>query len=241
MICALTRTAPAILLALLPFLGASAQSLNDVISRHLAAVGGLAKIRAVKTVRYEQSLSTQGINVVSKTTVIVGQAARTDVQVGGQTVTTVYNGSTGWIKNAMLGAKGVQPIPPAQVVRMRGNTEITGLQLAYAKDRGYPMRLAGREMLNGKSAYHVVVTRPEAIVDYYLNPDTYLAEMTKSQIRIGGQAASVQGLFGDFKRTDGLMLPTSATIVANGQPVISRTLRTEFNVPVDKALFIRPK
>lgn len=237
----MTRLFWAGLLWLAAYLPVPAQTLDEVVNRHVAAVGGMSKVKAIRTARYQQAFSVQGVDAVSTITVIVGQAARSDVRMGNQVATTVYNGGSGWLINPIVGIKTAQDIPPAMAQLAGGNTEITGLQLAYARSRGYTMKLTGREMRDGKSVYHIAVIRPEATVDYYLDPATYLVTATKTSVAVRGQTVNALGSFADFKRMGGLMLPTQATITANGQTITSRTLNATFNIPVDKAIFAKPK
>jgi hypothetical protein len=227
--------------SLLTMSASLAQTADQIMAKHIAAVGGMAKIKGVRTARYEQSMTMQGIPVKTITTAIVGKAARSDVRVGKETITTVYNGETGWVLNPMMGLRSPQDIPAEQARMGKGTTEVTGLQLAYGKARSYPVKYMGKETQAGKSVLHLTMTRPEALVDYYLDPATYLIVGTRTHVVSGKQSVDATGSFADYKRIDGLMLPMQTTITINGQAIATKTVSLSLNQPVDSAIFNKPK
>ncbi|MBO0933473.1 DUF4292 domain-containing protein [Fibrella aquatilis] len=228
---------------LLVSVGLFAQTATDVVNKHIDAIGGLDKIKAVKSAQYDQHMSISGVEMTGKTVVIVGQAMRTDVTVMGQQITQVINGDAGWSINPMQGGSTPQDTPAEQVALSKGNTELTGLQLAYASMKAYPMVLKGTEKMGTADRLRVDVTRPEATVSYYLDPQTYLITNTKATVTAGGQKVDVESAFGDYKPVEGITMPFTVDLKAPGMPSNLTTTvdKVTLNPTIDPAVFNKPK
>ena len=56
-----------------------AQTADEVLDKHIAAMGGPDKLAALKTMDFEQSMSIQGMELTSKSTYVVGKSFRNDI------------------------------------------------------------------------------------------------------------------------------------------------------------------
>ncbi|WP_266365045.1 DUF4292 domain-containing protein [Tellurirhabdus rosea] len=222
--------------------GAFAQTVDEVVNKHIVAVGGMDKISGIKSVQYEQTMSVMGMEMTGKTTAVVGKSSRSDITVMGQNMVTVIDGESGWMINPMAGSSDPQPIPAEQAKFQKSNTEVTGLQLAYAKINKYPMELVGKEQLNGKDVFNIKVTRPEATVNFYINAGDYQLAGTKAVVPVQGQTAEVKANFSNFKAVEGVTLPFSITMEAPGAPapINMQVTKLTLNPTVDPAIFKMP-
>ncbi|MBO0935049.1 DUF4292 domain-containing protein [Fibrella sp. HMF5335] len=229
--------------ALLVSVGTFAQTATDVVNKHIAAIGGIDKIKAIKSAQYDQHMSIAGMEMTGKTVVVVGQAMRADVTVMGSQVTQVINGDKGWSVNPMQGGSTPQDTPADQVALSKGNTELTGLQLAYASLKGYPMVMKGTEKMGTADRLRVDVTRPEATVSYYLDPQTYYITNTKATVMAGGQKVDVESTFANYKAVEGITMPFSVDLKAPGMPSNLTTIvdKVTLNPTIDPAIFNKPK
>jgi hypothetical protein len=228
--------------ALLLTTGAFAQTVTDVVNKHITAIGGLDKIKAVKSAQYDQHMTIAGMEMAGKTVVIVGQAMRSDVTVMGREITQVINGDKGWSINPMQGGSAPQDIPADQVALSKGNTELTGLQLAYASLKGFPMVLKGTEKMGTADRLRIDVTRPEATVSYYLDPQTYFITNTKATVTVNGQKVDVESAFANYKPVEGVTIPFSVDLKAPGMPsnLITTIDKVVLNPVIDPAVFAKP-
>ena len=67
-----TKKLLAATLAVFISVGAYAQTVDEIVDKHVAALGGMDKINSVKTVVTDRSLAVQGMEIPSVTTLIVG-------------------------------------------------------------------------------------------------------------------------------------------------------------------------
>ena len=222
-----------------------AQTAAEIIDKNIAALGGADKVAAVKTVQFDQGMNIMGMDMTAKTTTIVGQSSRTDISAMGQQITQVVDGDKGWAINPMAGGSGAQALPDDQVKIQKGNTYIIGTELATAKDKKYPVELVGKEKLNGsgKDVFNLKVTRPEGVVNYYVDATTFQLAGSKATVSIQGQSGEVKSQYGNYKTIDGLTLPSTIELNTPAMPApVTMTLSNMvFNPKIDAAIFAMPK
>jgi hypothetical protein len=220
--------------------GSFAQTLDEVLAKHVAAIGGMDKIKAVKTAEYEQLMIVPGAELEAKWTIIVGQAMRSDVSVMGQIITTAVNGDKGWMINPMAGSSDVVDIPAEQIKMSKSQTELPGLQLALAKENGATLTLVGKEKVGDRDLLHITAVNGESTVDYFLDPADYTIQTTKAKISAMGQTMDIAVEFSDYKKEGDLLLPHKSAMNMMGQDITTKLTKIIFNPTVDQTIFDKP-
>ncbi|ADB36583.1 DUF4292 domain-containing protein [Spirosoma linguale] len=220
-----------------------AQTADEIINKNITALGGADKVAAVKSVQFEQSMSVMGMDMKGKVTTVIGQSSRTDISVMGQQMTQVVDGDKGWAINPMAGATSAQALPDDQVKIQKANTYIIGTELATAKSNKYPVELVGKEKLNEKDVFNLKVTRPEGVVNYYVDASTYQLAGSKATISVQGQSGEIKSQYGNYKTIEGLTLPSTVELNSPAMPgAITMTLsNVVLNPKVDSTIFAMPK
>lgn len=220
-----------------------AQTADEVINKHIAALGGADKIAAVKTMELDQTMSVMGMEMTAKNTYVVGKSSRNDVTVMGSQITTVVDGDKGWAVNPMMGSASAQALPAEAVKAAKGQTEPSFFQVATAKTNKYPYELAGREKQYGKDVFAVKVTRPEGVFTYYIDANSYLLLGSKGSVSAQGQQVDLSAAYSDYKAVDGLTLPYTSEITAPGAPgpITAKVTKVTINPTVDPTIFAMPK
>ncbi|GAB2593179.1 LolA-like protein [Spirosoma areae] len=216
-----------------------AQTADEILDKHVAALGGADKVAAVKTMELEQTMAVMGMELTSKSNYVVGKSMRSDVSVMGQQITTVIDGDKGWAINPMQGGSGAQDMPAEALKAAKNLTEPQMLHLAYVKANKYPYELIGKEKYNSKDAFNLKVTRPEGAFNYFIDADTYQLMGLKGT----GPQGEVTATFSDYKAQDGLTMPYASEITAPGAPgpITAKTTKVSVNNTVDPAIFAKPK
>ena len=218
---------------------ANAQTVDEIIDKHVAALGGLDKLNAVKTLYVERSFAVQGMTIPSKSTVVVGKAMRTESSVMGNSMVQVVDGTTGWmIRPAMMGGTGdPEDMPADQLKQQIGQLDPFGPLVNY-KDKGNKVDLVGKEKVDGKDAYHLTVTTKEGQkVEEYVDANTYL--VSKVKMMMNGQAGEIDQ--SDYKETGGIKF--AQTMEMASPQAGNLTFTTEkivINGKVDEAIFKKP-
>ncbi|MFD2574179.1 outer membrane lipoprotein carrier protein LolA [Spirosoma soli] len=220
-----------------------AQTANDILDKNIAAIGGADKIDAIKTVQYDQNMSIMGMDMTGKSSVVVGQSARTDISAMGQQITNVVDGDKGWSINPMAGGSGAQALPEDQVKQQKGNAYVIGTELATAKSKKYPVELVGKEKLNDKDVFNLKVTRPEGVINYFVDAATYQLAGAKATVSMQGQSGEISTRYANYKDTQGLQLPSTVEISSPAMPgpITLTVSNVVFNGKIDPAIFEMPK
>lgn len=213
---------------------ASAQTVDEIIAKNLAAKGGAEKLRALQTLRQTGSITIQGMNATMTTSFKRPSMNRQEITIMGQNIVMVFDGTKGWMLNPMVGTEAMQ-MPVEQVEMMKDQSDFDGPLLDY-KARGFQVELVGVEDVGGKKGFHLRVARktlpPQ---DLYLDTTTYL-EIKMSTTVPGSGVMEVQ--FGDYRTVDGLTMPYSLKSLAAGMTVSEMKIdKIEFNVKLDDATF----
>ena len=127
---------------------ASAQSTEEILAKHEAAMGGLDKWAAVKTAVVKNKFNVQGMDIESKTSIVVGKSFRTEVEVMGNKIITVVDGEGGWMNRpAMMGGTGEPEDLPREQVKATISQKNIGSSLLIAKNEGSKIDLVSKEKL----------------------------------------------------------------------------------------------
>lgn len=227
--------AGAILAALTVAPIASAQTVEALVARNLAAKGGADQIRAIRTIRQTSVLNTQGmvaeITVMSKRPNLMRQ----ELRVGGETQVYGFDGQTPWMINpAATGSREAVPVAGPQAELVRNDASFDGPLVDYAS-RGTSAEFAGVEEYDGSQVHHIKLTSKTGMVQHvYLDVQTAL----ERRIVTEGPAGRVEQVLSDYRQVEGMTVPFQITMVNGGLVVGQVNVQTvEFNADLDDSLF----
>ena len=221
---------------------ASAQTVDEIVAKHIAARGGMAKIKAVKTVRITGKREfAPGLNVP----IVVEQSRpnkmRADFTVQGMTGTLAFDGAGGWQVMPFQGNPNPEPMNADDVKDFSEDSDIDG-PLVDWKEKGHVVELVGKEAVEGTDAYKLKLTKSGGGVTHiWLDADSFLELKSETKRTVRGTEQEIVGVSGDYKDVGGLMMAHSFQFGAKGQPMLSMTFdKIEINPTVEDARFKMP-
>lgn len=221
-----------------PILSASAQSADEVIEKHLAALGGRDLLSKVNTLYMESSLDVMGNQAPATSYHVNGKAFKTEVEFNGSTIISCVTDKGGWSVNPMMGSSTPEPMPEDQYKRSKLQLYIASPLMNY-KDNGYTVELLPKE----GELLKLKLTSPDSIsATYFIDPSTYYVQKAVSTADMQGQQVEVTTTFTDYKKTDqGFVMPYHFETDL-GQFTLAYTInKVEVNKPIDPAIFEMPK
>jgi outer membrane lipoprotein-sorting protein len=226
--------------ATLVFPAAPAPTVDEIVARYVAARGGLDRIRSVQTLR-EKGHATTGANREAVVTRELKRPHRTRFEFTVQGVTGVFvtNGERGWKVSPFDGDEGPKPLPDEVVKEAAEQADFEG-PLVDWKAKGHQVELAGHETVGGRDAYKIKLTLQSGAVRYeYLDVKTLFRLRTDSTRQVRGRPVQIETLFGDYKKTGGILFPRRVEVGAAGRPQRLRVVvdSIEINPPLSDALF----
>ena len=208
---------------------------KTVMGNYFKAIGGMDKLKSVKSMKQTASMDMMGQSVAVKYLNKAPNMTRMEMTMQGMTV----------MKQVFDGTKGYAE-------QMGQKADLEGDNLAMAKEQGYifkelhfeklgyKMVHDGMENVNGKNCHVVTVTSPEerATTMYYdMDSGLKVKEMSQSE-GPGGQKMSISQEYDDYKEVNGIMFPHTMKLIGAGPaPMTMKTESIEVNVDIDDAMF----
>ena len=237
-------TLAAALLGVLFASSAFAQSVDDIVSRHVAARGGYEKLRAVQTIRITRTVAAQFSDIKVVLYKKRPQFFRAEQTPPGQAPTARgVNADAAW--DTAPGGRTTLRTAAAAAEARDLDADFDGLLVDW-KAKGHTVTLEGKEALPGAETFKLKVTTKSGAVRYiYLDTTTYLDRRHTGVLKLppDRQLDFVMD-FGGWRSVDGVMFPFDISEDRTGrEPSVSfatYTEKIELNVPMDDALFATP-
>jgi outer membrane lipoprotein-sorting protein len=218
-----------------------AQTADEIVAKYVDAIGGKEKLKAINSVRMENTLNIMGNEAPNTTTILNGKGYRNESEFNGAKIIQVITDKGGWMVNPMAGATDPQALPDDQV--KAGKSQIFVVPLLDYSTKGAKAELLGQEKVGTVNAYKVKITDADNVpTTYYFDPTTYyLLQITRSS-EMMGQQMDVTATYSDYKKTDyGWVVPQNVEINMGGQFSMTLKLKNvEVNKDVDPKIFDMP-
>ena len=239
------RIAVLTLLALLAPLAptASAQTADELIAKNIEAKGGLAKIKAVKSMRATgKMIGGPGMEFPFVMMNKRPKSTRMEFTFQGMTGMQVYDGKTAWMSMPFMGKKEPEVMPPDESKIIEEQGDFDGPLMDY-KEKGHTVELAGKEQVEGADAYKLKVTLKGGDVRaIYLDAETYLEIKVEAKRMVRGSEVEGETLLSDYKEVGGMMMAHMMESGAKGSPQRQKIVieKIELNAEIADSLFAMP-
>jgi hypothetical protein len=237
------RRAVAVLVLLAPA-AAGAQTVDEIVARHVAARGGRQALAAVRTLRMTgRATEGPGRQAIVRREVARPGRIRTEFEFQGTTGVYAWDGTSGWRVSPLDGDFEPEPLPAEQAALAAEQADIDG-PLVDWKAKGHRVELVGTEALPAGRAHHLKVTlKSGAVRDVWVDATTGLVVKTVSTRVWRGREVSLESTFGDYRETGGVEFPRSIETGVPGRPrrLVIVVENVEVNPVLDDARFRMPR
>jgi len=224
------------------------QSADDIIEKHLAAVGGRAALSKLTSRRSTGKVTigtpngdiSGAIEISAKAPNKARAYMKLDLSAMGLTDPMVieqkFDGTAAWMLNSL---QGDNQITGDQLLNFQNNMFPSPL-LTY-KAQGSAIVVLPRENVGTKSLIVLKMTpKLGSAVKMYFDPDTYL--LVRTVVRFStpelGELEQV-GEPSDYRDVGGFKVPFLLVNATSVQTVTIRLEKVEHNVPIDDAIFVK--
>jgi outer membrane lipoprotein-sorting protein len=235
-LCAFTLAVPAA--------PAPAPSVDKIVADYVAARGGLAKIKAITTLRQ----TGRAFGGQRREALVVRELKRPgrirfEFTVQGMTAVFVCDGANGWKVSPFDDDMALKELPDDVTKDAMEQADIEG-PLVDWKSKGHQLELAGRETVNGRDAYKLKLTLKTGGVRYeYIDVASHLEVRVDSTRQVRGRDVQLETTFADHQKTGGVVFPRKIEVAAAGRAQRLRIVvdKIEVNPTLSDALFAKPK
>jgi hypothetical protein len=234
-------------LPLLLLLPAAAQdtplTVEQIVQKHIDALGGSARIQAIQTVTITGGATLMGGQMGAPVLIRIKRPAsmRMDMHIQERTFVESFDGTMGWMLNSMSGSNAPQKLSTEDANAL-GDADFIGGSLVDYKGRGSFVELAGRETIEGAPAYKLKVTKKSGLVEYvFLNANTFFPIKTTGTRKQLGQELEYESMPSNYKEVNGVMIPFTLRQKMNGKEAMELNItEIDVNKPIDDAVFRMP-
>lgn len=227
--------------ALLSFTMLWAQTADEIVGKHIEAIGGKEKLSQINSLYIESATEVMGNKSATKTTILTGKGFRNETDFNGQQIVNVITDKGGWAINPFGGSGEATALPEEQYKAGQDQIYIDPL-LNYA-ERGAKVELLGKEKVGSVDALKLKYTnRNNSETTYFIDPSTfYIVQAVKKGMAMG-QEVKVTINYSDIRKTDfGLSIPYTTDIDMGQFALKINAKKVEVNKVIDQALFEMPK
>jgi len=217
--------------------GLHSQTADEIVAKHIEAIGGKDKLSSIKSIKMESTMNMMGNDAPNTAYILDGKGYRNEMEMMGQKMVQVITDKGGWMINPMQGSTDPQELPADQLKTLAGRFYIVPL-LNY-QDKGTTLELQGKAKVGDADNWKIKVTDKAAnIVTYYIDAKTYYITQQESSGEMMGNTVTVTVNYSDYKKTDSGWVVPYATDINMGQfSIASKLNKIEVNPTIDPALF----
>jgi hypothetical protein len=213
---------------------AGAQTVDEVINKHINALVGKEKLLTLKTLRMQGNLEIQGTDVeitITKSQLI---GFRADITVMGISNYQVVTPEKGIVFMPVQGMSEPTDMPEEQFKASQTQLDIQSVLLDY-KEKGTVAELLGSEKVNGEENFKLKVSFKNGIVtNYFISSKNYMITKTSGKRTVNGESMDIETTYTNYKQNaDGYWF----AYTMSGIQGETNYDKIETNIPVDVAIF----
>lgn len=208
----------ALAVGMIAVVSAQAVTLEEIVANNIKARGGQAAIDAIKTLKFEGSVSVpaQGLELTITMMYKRPGKMKSVTTMQGMSMIQASDGKEGWGINPMMGPDA-QKVPSEQFAELAEQAEFEG-DIVSAQRRGLAMELVGTEDVEGETAYKVKITRKDGKATFtFIDAVTYLEMKTETEMDMGMGPMKIDNVMSDYRDVNGVKFPFSMTQMSGGQ------------------------
>ncbi|HEV8079069.1 MAG TPA: hypothetical protein VGP43_00040 [Chitinophagaceae bacterium] len=211
-----------------------AQTADEIVSKHIEAIGGADAWKKVNSMVSTGSLKIQGADIEVSMTVLNGKGSRQDISAMGMNGYQIVTPVAGWNFMPFQGQKAPEPITADDLKEAQESLDVQGSLVDY-KAKGHSIELLGKDDVEGVEAFKIKETLKSGKVEtIFIDPKTYYIIRQITKQKANGKEADVTTDLSNYQKLpEGIMVPMSITLPF-GEMTITKV---ELNKPIDENVF----
>ncbi|HEX4008048.1 MAG TPA: hypothetical protein VHX60_17880 [Acidobacteriaceae bacterium] len=223
---------------------ANAQTAEELVAKNIEAHGGMANIKAITSLRQTGRLEIQGLVIQVTTDQKPDYLLRQSASIQGMTQVQAYDGTQGWQINPFQGRRDPELMGEDDTRDFFEGADFYGPLVDY-QQKGSKVEYVGHAEVDGDDALLLKVTLKNGdIINYFLDPDTYLEIRTERRMFVRGSVRESFTNLGSYKKVNGVYFPFSQESGSVRNPGSAARLtftKIEANIDIPSAEFKMPE
>ena len=213
---------------------AKAQTADEIIAKHIEAIGGADAWKKVNSVKMEGTLIVQGTTVNMTQTILHGKGNRQDISVMGMNGFMIIAPTSGWNFMPFNGQAAPEPMTAEDVAEGQSELDAQGNLIDYAA-KGHTVEYLGKDDVEGTDCYKLKINLKSGKSEtYYFDAKSYLLIRSVSKQKANGQEAEITTNFSNYEKLpEGIVVAKSITLPFGEMNITKITI----NSTVDESIF----
>ena len=214
--------------------GVKAQTADEIIDKHVKAVGGAENWKKINTMKMTGAINAGGTEIPVTITYLQNKAMKVEFSMNGMTGYQIVTTKGGWAFNPMAGQTKPEPIPEEMVKESQDQLDIQDKLIDY-KAKGSKVVFLGKDDVEGTECYKLKVTTSNGKEEtMYIDASNYYHIRSVSKIKANGKEMEQTANYSNYQKLpEGIVFPMN--IDEGNGPVALKSV--EINKPVDEAIF----
>lgn len=198
---------------------AEEMTLDQVLEANYEALGGLKRLKSIKTATFKGNLVLgPGMEAPFTMSFKRPDKVRMEFVFQGMTGVQAYDGETAWMVMPFMGKPDAEAMPADQAKNIKEQADIEG-PLVDWKKKGHQVELIGLEEIEGTEAYNVKVTLKNGDVrHHFIDAEHFVTIKQTGKTNVQGVETEVETTLSDYKEVQGLILAHAMESKPKGAP-----------------------
>ena len=228
-------TSLALVILVAGFSTVKAQNGEEILTKHITAVGGTAKWNSITSAKMVGSMNMGGMEICITQTILTDKAMRMDISAMGMNGYTIITPTEGWMYMPFQpGMDKVTPIPAEQIKASQDKLNMKG---GYLVDRSKlkTVEYVGKDTMNTVPCYKIKVVDNDGNEQVaYIDMATYYLVRSELKVKVQDEDHEVAASYSNFQKLpEGIVMPM--TVSAEQGDITFKTV--ELNKPIDEKIF----
>lgn len=230
----LIKTSAIVIAAMLVSVCTFAQTAEEIVTKHIEAIGGAAAWKKVNSLYYEGKITVQGAEVNLTFTLLNGKGVRQNITFMGMTGYQIITPTAGWKFMPFQGQATAEAMTADELKQSADDLDVQGKLIDY-KSKGNTVEYLGKDDVEGTECFKLKITSKAGNVEtVFIDPKSYYIVRAVAKRTANGQENDVQTDLSNYQKLpEGIVVPFSIKL-PDGELVISKA---EVNKQVDESTF----
>ena len=190
----------AIAMVLTGFVTAKAQTADEIVQKHIAAIGGADNWKKITSLKMTGSMNAGGMEIPVVINVLHNKGMKVEFTVNGMTGYQLITTKEGWVYSPMQGQTKPEAIPAEMVKEEQDGLDIQGKFIDY-KAKGSKVNFLGKDDVEGTECYKLKLTYSSGKEEtVFIDASNYYHIRSVTKVKANGKETEQISTFSNFQK-----------------------------------------